>query len=77
MLRDRIVCEINDGVIQRHLLSEKELTFKTALEIAQGMESAVKKVKELTNHPDGTVPPTPVRHVTEATKPANICYRCG
>ena len=40
MLRDRIVCGINDAVIQRRLLSEKELTFKSALEVAQGMESA-------------------------------------
>jgi len=55
----------------------KELTFKTALEIAQGMELATKNVKELTNCPDGTMPPTPVHHVTEATKPVNVCYRCG
>jgi len=77
MLRDRIVCGINDGVIQHRLLSEKELTFKTALEIAQEMKSAAKNVKELMNRPDGTVSPTPVHHVTEAAKPANICYRCG
>jgi len=78
ILRDRIVCGINDGVIQRRLLSEKELTFKTALEIIQGMESAAKNVKELMSRPDGTMPPTPaVHHVTDATKPANVCYRCG
>jgi len=77
MLRDCIVCGINDGVIQRRLLSEKELTFKTALEIIQGMELVAKNVKELMNRPDGTMLPTPVHHVTEATKPANVCYRCG
>ena len=32
MLRDHIVCGINDSIIQRRLLSEKELSFKTALE---------------------------------------------
>jgi len=75
MLRDHIVCGINDGVIQHQLLSEKELTFKTALEITQSMESAVKNVKELMSCPDGTVPPTPaVHHVTDATNPANVCY---
>jgi len=68
MLRDRIVCGINDGVIQHRLLSEKESTFKTVLEIAQGMELAVKNVKELTNRPDRTVLPTPVHHFTEVTK---------
>ena len=56
MLRDCIVCGINDSIIQRRLLSEKELSFKTAfacvscvtaLELAQGMELAAKNVREL------------------------------
>ena len=47
MLRDRIVCGINDSIIQRLLLAEKGLSFKTALELAQGMESAAKNVREL------------------------------
>ena len=42
MLRDRIVCGINDSTIQRRLLGEKELTFARAYEIAQSMESAAK-----------------------------------
>ena len=48
MLQDHIVCGINNTIIQRRLLSEKELSFKTALELAQGMESAAKNVRELT-----------------------------
>jgi len=43
MLRDRLVCGINDPIIQCRLLAEKALTFKTAMELSQGMESAVKK----------------------------------
>ena len=39
MLRDHIVCGINDAVIQHCLLPEKNITYKKALEIAQGMES--------------------------------------
>ena len=31
MLRDRIVCGINDSIIQHRLLAEKGLSFKTAL----------------------------------------------
>ena len=42
-LRDRIVCGINDNIIQRRLLAEKGLSFKIALELAQGMESAINK----------------------------------
>ena len=35
MLRDRIVCGISDPQLQRRLLAESELTYKTAFEIAQ------------------------------------------
>ena len=38
MLRDRIVCGIND--IQRRLLAEANLSFAKAIELAQGMETA-------------------------------------
>ena len=76
MLRDRIVCGVNDAVIQRRLLSEKELTFKSALEIAQGMESAAQNVRELTTRPDPVLP-APVHHVTDSTRLTNVSYRCG
>ena len=57
MLRDRIVCRINDSIIQHRLLAEKGLSFKTALELAQGMESAAKNVREL-NVPTRELPST-------------------
>ena len=41
MLRDRLVCGINDSAIQRKLLSERNLTFDKALEMAQSHEVAV------------------------------------
>ena len=47
MLRDRIVCGINDDTIQRRLLAECELSFKKAAEGAQIMETAPRDVKEL------------------------------
>lgn len=47
MLRDRLVCGINDDRIQRRLLSETALTFESALSIAQAMESANKNVQDL------------------------------
>lgn len=40
MLRDRLMCGINDESIQCHLLAETTLTFKKALKLAQGMEAA-------------------------------------
>ena len=42
MLRDRLVCGVNHEGIQRHLLSEKDLTYEKALEIALAMEAAAK-----------------------------------
>ncbi len=47
MLRDRLVCGINNDRYQRRLLAESKLTFTKALELAQSMESADKNVQEL------------------------------
>ena len=49
MLRDRIVCGVNNAKIQQALLSEKTLTLKKALEVAQGLEIAVKNAKVLSH----------------------------
>ena len=87
MLRDRIVCGINGSIIQRWLLSEKELSFKTALELAQGMESAAKNVREL-SVPVRELPST-AGPTTAVQNPVNLvgdnapnrssptCYRYG
>ena len=40
MLRDRLVCGVNHEGIRQRLLSEKDLKYDRALEIAQSMESA-------------------------------------
>lgn len=40
MMRDRLVCEVNDERIQRRLLSEQILTFDNALKIAFSLEVA-------------------------------------
>ncbi|KAI6648345.1 hypothetical protein LOD99_12154 [Oopsacas minuta] len=47
MLRDRLVCGIEDGRIQRWLLSEPEIVFKKAFDIAQAMESAERNAQDL------------------------------
>ena len=51
MLRDRIVCSINDHAIQQRLLSEEKLTFEKAMSAAQAMETAARNAKELRNTP--------------------------
>ena len=47
MLRDRLVCGINDDRIQRRLLSESSLQFQKAWEMARAMELAEKNVKDI------------------------------
>ena len=47
MLRDRIVCGINDQRIQRRLLSESDLTLAKAMELSLAMESADKDANTL------------------------------
>ena len=47
MLRDRLVCGIDDGRIQRRLLSKPDLAFKKAFDIAQAMESAERNAQDL------------------------------
>ncbi|XP_021378372.1 uncharacterized protein K02A2.6-like [Mizuhopecten yessoensis] len=47
MIRDRLVCGINEDRIQRRLLSEGELTFTKSYEIAISMETAAKNVIDL------------------------------
>ena len=47
MLRDRLVCGINDRKLQRRLLSEAALTYDRAFVLAQALEAADKSAKEL------------------------------
>jgi len=48
MIRDRIVCGINDDAIQTHLLAEPTLSNRrVVVEVAQSLERADKNVKEL------------------------------
>ena len=76
MLRDRIVCGINDGRMQRRLLAEAELTLKKALDMVLAMESADKNVQDLQG-------PKPVHAIRKPKdefvprKPSSPCYRCG
>ena len=47
MLRDRLVCGVNEDRIQRRLLAEPTLDLKRALEIAQGMETTAKDARDM------------------------------
>ena len=70
-LRDRLVCGISNHTIQKSWLSEKDLTFKKAFDIAQSYESAAKNLSTLqetiSNYQD-------VHQVRASSQPR---YRCG
>ena len=53
MLRDRIVCGINDDVIQKRLLAEPKLDYAKAVETALNMETAAQSVRDLKSKSDG------------------------
>ena len=46
MIRDRLVCGINDETIQRTLLAEPDLTYTKSLSIAKGVEAGAQNLKE-------------------------------
>ena len=45
MLCNQIMCGINDRVIQKRLFAEVNLTFHSAIEIAQSHETAVRNAR--------------------------------
>ena len=87
MIRDRLVCGINDDAIQKRLLSEPDLTYSKSVEIAQNMEMAAQNVKELKTKSEqpNTSQSRSVPDVnkisdspgTTKKKFAVTCYRCG
>ena len=54
-LRDRLVCGLRSEAVQRRLLSEKDLTWKTAQEIAQAMEMAYQEARSFGQGTTGLV----------------------
>ena len=64
MLRDCIVCRINDIVLQRQLLAEPDLTYQTALKMVQAWETAESNSRELQKPQGSNLPVHRVSRVT-------------
>ena len=76
MLRDRLVCGINDGKIHRRLLAEKDLTLKRTWEIILAMESADKYAEDLQQ--DVNIKSVnAIKTQPQKTHSTSLCYRCG
>ena len=68
-LRDRFICGLQSDSIQRHLLTESELSFTREVEIVQGMEAAAKDTIQLKGSEVAV-------HVM-TSKQEDPYYRCG
>ena len=82
MIHDRLVCGISEETIQKRLLAEYKLTYKKAVELALGLETADKNVKLLRNNQkelDSIRSHPRIDHVSPQKKDviALICFRCG
>ena len=70
------MCGVND-FIQRRLLSETELDFKKALELALGMESAAENICELQGMRCAAEPQLQKDMCKVQREVMNNCYWCG
>ena len=90
MLRDRLICGINNDRMQRCLLAESKLSFEKAYELAQAMETADHDARELQGPPTSAVnklnktsaaarnfPPTNAGSANNRNPRSRNCYRCG
>ena len=69
---------MRSGQIQKRLLAEKSLTWKTAVEMALAMEVAVKQTNNFRNSPaDSGIHYVRSPHPLKVTKPKRPCFRCG
>ena len=80
-LRDRFVCRLRSETIQRSLLSEKELTFASAVEKAKSMEAAHMNAQTLKSSTLAVgrvnTRQTSKRRASPPTRGQKPCHRCG
>ena len=88
MLRDRLVCGVNDRAIQKQLLAQPGLTHQKAVELALSAETAAQSMRELglksESGPSARLPQEVHKTSTSGASPAGhssgtplTCYRCG
>ena len=85
MIRDRLVCSINDEAIQKQLLSKPKLTYEQAVELALSLERAAQNIQDLKTKKEGSSHNQPrqqeVHGVSSTGSPVGgaglTCYRCG
>jgi len=74
MLRDRMVCGIANGTVQKRLLADKELTLEKAISLAQSVEIAEKGAKDLQLPTAAKTTDSPLLRVVRAKVQRNLRY---
>ena len=78
MIRDRLVCGINDDSIQKRLLTEGDkLSLTKAISIAQSYETEEKDATELLPQDANSQPVYRVHPAPATGAPSKKCYRCA
>ena len=83
MLRDRLVCGVNDSRIQRRLLSEADLDFDKALKAALAMEMADRDAEDLQGEKKATTTEGAVFRAgvgeprNRGSNKETVCHHCG
>ena len=73
MIRDRLVCGINDSRIQRRLLQDADLKCKNAYKIAQALETATRDSLDLQK----PIVSQPVQRIERQNRNQIVCHRCN
>ena len=77
MIRDRLVCGVNEDIIQQRLLSEATLTLDTALKLATSHEQASKNLESLkTGRATGDTLQMDTSNFRKQSEKKE-CFRCG
>ena len=76
-LRDRFVCGLTSETIQKWLLTEKELTFSGAIDIAQGMEAAAQNARKLQSTQTTSKSEADIHKLMPGSGEIKQCYKCG
>ncbi|XP_061878364.1 uncharacterized protein K02A2.6-like [Entelurus aequoreus] len=69
-LRDRLVCGLNSESIKKRLLTEKDLTYQRAVELAVSIETVARESQQLSSSQK-------VNAVSLSLPPGRKCTRCG
>ncbi|XP_037940665.1 uncharacterized protein LOC119673457 [Teleopsis dalmanni] len=80
MLRDRLVCGIHDGKLQKRLLANDQLTLKIAQEEAIASETVQKNATELKTSASlpglNKISSNKIKHIRAPVDHIQNCYRC-